>query len=165
MKKTANLDAVPKKDSTAVESITLASVNLHTPRLSLKPLAGSEDCWMSMSAKTVGGCAPCNPFYVKYTDLFSGDNKVPVVADDTSSVPAPARGNLPDDLSSMHVVLHRREKVARSGLNRTNHIAAISNPPDAADLRLLNPTSSNQIKTLPDHGVVNMPQSSLGIPE
>lgn len=66
MKKTANPDAVPKKDSYASESITLTSINLHTPRPSLKPLADSEDCRVSMSAKTVGGCIPCNLFYVKY---------------------------------------------------------------------------------------------------
>lgn len=65
----------------------------------------------------------------------------------------------------MHVVLHRRENVAKSGISRTNHISAICNPSDATHHKLLNPTYSNQIKTLLDHGLVNTPQSSLGAAE
>ena len=153
MKKTANLNAVPKKDSTAAESITLTSVDLHTPRPASKPLVGSVACRVSMSAKTLGDRVPCNPFYGKYSDLFP-DNGI-----------SPSYGNLRDDLSSMHVVLHRRENVARFGLSRTYHIFVNCNPTDATHHRLLTTTYSNQIKNRPDHGFVNMPQSSLGATE
>lgn len=164
MKKTANPDAVPKKDSTAAESIKMTSTERPQLRLVFEPFVGLIACRLSDACKR--RCrVPCNPFYGKYTDLIFGDDEAPIVADDTSSVFAPTRGNLPNDLSSMHVALHRRENVAWTGLRRTNHISAICNPADATYHRLLNPTYSNLTKTYPDHGFVNTPQSSLGAPK
>ncbi len=66
MKKTANLDAVPKKDSKAAVSITLTSVDKRKPCSALEPLEVSTECWPSMSAKSLGVCGPRNPFYVNY---------------------------------------------------------------------------------------------------
>jgi len=164
MKKTANPDAVPKKDSTAAESIKMTSTEEPPLWLVFEPFVDLIASRLSDACKRLS-FVPCNPFYGKYTDLSSSENEAPIVADDTSSVFAPTHGNLRDDLSSMHVVLHRRENVARTGLSRTNHISAICNPADATYRRLLNPTYSNLTKTCPDHGFVSTPQCSRGTPE
>ena len=153
MKKTANLNAVPKKDSTAAESITLTSVDLHTPRPASKPLVGSVACRVSMSAKTLGDRVPCNPFYGKF-DILVSDGGI-----------SPTRGNLLDDLPSMHVVLHRRESVVRSRRTCIHRTTATCNPLGTALERLQSANQSNQYEIKFNHGFVNRPQSSLGAAE
>lgn len=153
MKKTANLNAVPKKDSTAAESITLTSVDLHTPRPASKPLVGSVACRVSMSAKTLGDRVPCNPFYGKCADLFPGKGI------------STSHGNLRDDLSSMHVVLHRRENVVSSRRTCIHHTTATCNPPGTASERLQSANHSNQYEIKSDHEFVTMLPSDVGVPE
>lgn len=130
----------------------MTSVDRPELRSTLDPLVEPKKHGLSEPSRPPRGAVPRNPFYGKYSDLFPGNGI------------SPSHGNLRDDLSSMHVVLHRRENVAKSGIS-TDHISAICNSSDATHHKLLNPTYSNQTKTLPDHGFVNTPQSSLGAAE
>jgi hypothetical protein len=68
-------------------------------------------------------------------------------------------------LSSMHVVLHRRESVARPRWDCIHHITGAHNTASSASSKLPNATLSNQYENKSDHGFVNTPQSILEAPE
>lgn len=65
MKKTANLDTVPKKDSTAAESIKMTPTERPQLQPDFEPFVDQIACRLSDPCKLCSR-VPCNPFYVNY---------------------------------------------------------------------------------------------------
>lgn len=86
MKKTANPDAVPKKDSTAAESIKMTSTERPQLWPVFDPFVDLIACRLSDACKRRSR-VPCNPFYVKYSDLFYKDGKPEIGTCGASSIP------------------------------------------------------------------------------
>lgn len=73
-------------------------------------------------------------------------------------------GALLAKLSSMHVVLHRRESVVRSRWDCIHHITGAHNTASSASSKLPNATRSNQYENNFDHGFVNIRAANVGLP-
>lgn len=91
--------------------------------------------------------------------------KVTPVAADTPANSEMSPGSLRKALSSMQVVLHRRETVDGFRLNCTHHTAAICDADGAVSSTLLKLAQSKQCEDTAGNGFVNMRASNLGVPE
>jgi predicted alpha-1,6-mannanase (GH76 family) len=89
--------------------------------------------------------------------------KVTAVATDTPKNSEMSPGSLRKVLSSMQVVLHRRETVDGFRLNCTHHTAAICDADGAVSPTLLKLVQSKQCEDTAGNGFVNMHVSGQGL--
>ncbi len=112
---------------------------------------------LKSSVSAASGLMPRNDYYVNFADLIMGAGMVPSMAFDTPRTPGIKPGKLRDKLSSMHVVLHRRESVVKPALGCTHHIAATHNAVGAAPLRLRRSNPFKQCEITSDNVNVSQP--------